>query len=63
MTNHDYCHAEDDGSCEWCGCQQVRDGEPERSGRTCPMLARWSGRVPNVEGEASYYMLNEGMRA
>lgn len=30
------CHAAADGDCIWPGCPQLRDGEPERSGRHCP---------------------------
>lgn len=30
------CHSDNDGDCTWSGCPQLRDGEPERSGRHCP---------------------------
>lgn len=30
------CHADRDGDCVWKECPQLRDGEPERSGRHCP---------------------------
>ena len=32
-----YCHAGRDGECEWHDCPQLRDGEPARSGRHCPL--------------------------
>lgn len=32
-----HCHAQSDGDCDWEGCPQLRDGEPERSGRSCPL--------------------------
>jgi len=31
------CQACDDGCCDWDGCPQVRDGEPEATGRHCPL--------------------------
>ena len=34
------CHAagrNSDGDCYWPGCPQIRDGEPEKSGRHCPL--------------------------
>ena len=31
------CHADRDGGCSWSECPQVRDGEPYRSGRHCPI--------------------------
>lgn len=31
------CHAGRDGECTWSGCPQIRDNEPEASGRHCPM--------------------------
>jgi hypothetical protein len=31
------CHADSDGDCEWHGCPQLRDGEPAKSGRHCPL--------------------------
>lgn len=31
------CHAQMDGDCEWIDCPQLRDGEPERSRRHCPL--------------------------
>jgi protein gp37 len=35
------CHAASDGECSAKSCPQIRDGEPGRSGRHCP-LDRWS---------------------
>lgn len=31
------CQAGSDGECDWCGCPQIRDGEPKASGRSCPI--------------------------
>lgn len=31
------CHANRDGDCSWSGCPQLRDGEPMKSGRHCPL--------------------------
>lgn len=31
------CQADDDGYCDWPGCPQIRDNEPENSGRHCPL--------------------------
>jgi len=31
------CQADDDDYCDWKECPQLRDGEPERSGRHCPL--------------------------
>lgn len=31
------CHASSDGDCSWAHCPQIRDGEPEKSGRNCPL--------------------------
>ena len=31
------CHADDDDFCDWEGCPQLRDEEPRRSGRYCPL--------------------------
>jgi hypothetical protein len=32
-----YCHADRDGDCSWSGCPQLEAGEPEASGRHCPL--------------------------
>jgi hypothetical protein len=37
MNGPEYCHADRDGKCRWPECPQVRDGEPEKSGRACPL--------------------------
>lgn len=34
------CHAARDGDCFWSKCPQVRDGEPHKSGRHCPLDVR-----------------------
>lgn len=31
------CQSDDDGYCEWPGCPQLRDGEPKKTGRHCPL--------------------------
>lgn len=31
------CHGHEDGDCFWDGCPQLRDGEPAKSGRHCPL--------------------------
>ena len=31
------CHAGQDGDCIWKECPQLRDGEPVKSGRHCPL--------------------------
>lgn len=32
------CHASiSDGECEWSECPQLRDGEPDKTGRHCPI--------------------------
>lgn len=31
------CHADSDGDCNWRQCPQLRDGEPRKSGRDCPL--------------------------
>jgi hypothetical protein len=38
------CHADDDGYCDWAKCPQLRDAEPSKTGRHCPL---------DVEPEAS----------
>jgi hypothetical protein len=34
-----YCHAGKDGECNWKRCPQAREGEPEKTGRHCPLDA------------------------
>ena len=31
------CHADSDGDCYWELCPQIRDNEPETTGRSCPL--------------------------
>lgn len=31
------CHAQQDGDCDWPECPQERDGEPQATGRHCPL--------------------------
>jgi len=33
------CHAGIDGECSWVDCPQIRDGEPVKSSRHCPLAA------------------------
>ena len=33
----DRCHSDNDGDCNWAMCPQTRDGEPAKSGRSCPI--------------------------
>lgn len=37
------CHASSDGECHWARCPQIRDGEPVKSGRHCPLDDREDG--------------------
>jgi hypothetical protein len=30
------CQADDDGYCDWKDCPQLRDNEPDATGRHCP---------------------------
>lgn len=32
-----WCHAGRDGDCGWKDCPQIRDGEPHKTGRHCPL--------------------------
>lgn len=34
------CHSGQDGECNWPVCPQVRDGEPAKSRRHCPLDTR-----------------------
>lgn len=31
------CHSASDGECYWEDCPQLRDGEPAKTGRSCPL--------------------------
>ena len=31
-----HCMSNREGDCNWSECPQLRDGEPERTGRHCP---------------------------
>ena len=31
------CHAGTDGDCEWTECPQLKDNEPQLTGRWCPL--------------------------
>lgn len=31
------CQADDDDDCEYAECPQLRDGEPKKSARHCPL--------------------------
>lgn len=34
------CHSDSDGDCAWVNCPQARDGEPQKTGRHCPLDVR-----------------------
>jgi hypothetical protein len=33
----EHCHSASDGECDDRRCPQIRDGEPAKSGRHCPL--------------------------
>ena len=35
------CRANRDGDCDWHFCPQLRDGEPDKTGRYCPLEMFW----------------------
>lgn len=35
--DYPHCQAGSDGECFWPHCPQIRDGEPEKTGRHCPI--------------------------
>lgn len=37
IAEHNRCHADRDGECCWQHCPQLRDGEPAKTGRHCPL--------------------------
>ena len=37
LRGDNHCHSFQDGDCVWEKCPQLRDGEPEKSGRHCPL--------------------------
>ena len=37
------CRAGTDGDCSFAGCPQLRDGEPEKTGRSCPLWTEHRG--------------------
>lgn len=38
------CRAQEDGDCDHPDCPQLRDGEPARTGRSCPLWTEHRGR-------------------
>lgn len=47
------CMADSDGDCDWTGCPQTLDGEPKRSGRSCPRWVESMKRLdPDDDGKA-----------
>lgn len=40
MSEKETCHAGTDGDCNWKNCPQICDGEPEKTGRHCPLDIR-----------------------
>ncbi len=37
ILKHTGCHADRDGDCDWQNCPQLRDDEPIKTGRHCPL--------------------------
>lgn len=37
FNEHDHCHADSDGDCNYPDCPQIKDGEPQKTGRHCPL--------------------------
>jgi len=37
MKRAEHCHCDSDGDCTWAHCPQLRDGEPAKTGRSCPL--------------------------
>jgi hypothetical protein len=37
IPSDEFCHADRDGDCNHKDCPQLRDGEPHKSGRSCPL--------------------------
>lgn len=35
------CHANRDGGCKHATCPQIADGEPDKTGRHCPLDTLW----------------------
>ena len=40
QPNREFCHAGQDGECNWDKCPQIKDGEPIKTGRHCPLDTR-----------------------
>lgn len=40
------CRSASDGDCDWPGCPQLRDGEPAKTGRACPLLEKHAKGTP-----------------
>jgi len=38
QENKEYCHSQRDGDCIWLHCPQNRDNEPQKTGRSCPLI-------------------------
>ena len=49
----EFCHAQKDGECEYSACPQVRDQEPVRSGRHCPLDRDVLERLQESLGDGS----------
>lgn len=53
LADEGHCMADADGDCVWKGCPQIRDGEPMKSGRSCPRWVETRRRLdPDDEGRA-----------
>lgn len=35
------CACDDDGCCDHPQCPQLRDNEPDKTGRSCPLIVKW----------------------
>lgn len=45
------CHSGHDGDCDWKECPQLKDKEPEKSGRHCPYDIWWAAYYESVGEE------------
>lgn len=52
VVEGDRCKANQDGDCSWEHCPQLRDGEPVRSGRHCP-IDTWAYEAEDENGPAA----------
>lgn len=57
------CRSGADGDCYWTGCPQERDGEPGKSGRSCPLLCKDGERRPRYSEASDEYIIPGQARA